>query len=158
MRVAVISDSHLASPTPWFEDVYARHLAGVDRLFHCGDHTGYAVWTYLLQHPGFEAVAGNTDGYDLASELPAILELDLCGLRTAVTHGWGMRQGLAARIAKAIGDRFDLIFFGHSHTAEDIRIGETRLINPGSLSPGGSLALVDLTPGRGVTAVRCIML
>ncbi|EFL49476.1 metallophosphoesterase [Solidesulfovibrio fructosivorans JJ]] len=158
MRVAVVSDSHLAAPTPWFEDVYARYLAGADRLFHCGDHTGYAVWTYLLQHPGFEAVAGNTDGYDLSAELPAILELDLCGLRTAVTHGWGMRQCLAARIAKALGDRCDLIFFGHSHAAEDVRIGDTRLINPGSLSPGGSLALVDMMPGSGVAAVRFITL
>ena len=156
MRVAVISDSHLAAPTPWFEDVYARHLASADMVFHCGDHTGYRLWASLLRHPGFEAVAGNSDGHDLAAELPPLLERDLCGLRTAVTHGWGMRPGLAARIAQAFADRHDLILFGHSHAAEDVRIGRARLINPGSLSPGGSLALLDFTEDAGLVDVRFI--
>ncbi|MEA5090070.1 metallophosphoesterase family protein [Solidesulfovibrio sp.] len=156
MRVAVISDTHLRAPTPWFEDVYARHLAPADRLYHCGDHAGYGLWAYLLQHPGFEAVAGNSDSYDLAAELPPLLERDLCGLRLAVTHGWGMRQGLAERIAKAFAGRYDLVFFGHSHAAQDVTIGGTRLVNPGSLSPGGSFALLECEEGRGVRSVRFV--
>ncbi|MEL7640135.1 MAG: metallophosphoesterase family protein [Solidesulfovibrio sp.] len=156
MRVAVLSDSHLGAPSAWFEAVYARHLAPADRVYHCGDHAGVGLWAYLLQHPGFEAVAGNSDGYDLAAQLPPLLERDLCGQRLAVTHGWGPRPGLAARIAKAFAGRYDLVFFGHSHAAEDTRLGGLRLINPGALQPGGSLALLECEEGTGIRSVRFV--
>jgi uncharacterized protein len=146
VRLAVISDTHLSAPTPWFEAVYAKYLAPADRLFHCGDSTGLAMWSFLLQHPRFEAVAGNSDASDLAASLPAILERSIAGRRLAVVHGWGPRPGLSGRIAEALGDRADLIFFGHSHAFEDTTSGKTRLINPGSLRPGGSLALVETGP------------
>ena len=145
MRLAIISDTHLASPNAWFEEVYARHLAPADLLFHCGDSTGVGIWSYLLQHPRFEAVAGNSDSYDLASSLPALLERTIASRRVAVVHGWGARPGLSQRLAEALGDRADIVFFGHSHAFEDSVHGRTRLINPGSLRPGGSLALVAMT-------------
>lgn len=148
MLLAILSDSHLRAPSPWFEAVYERYLAGADHVFHCGDHVGHALWTYLLQHPGFESVAGNSDGYDLAAELPPLLERDIAGRRLAVTHGWGPRPGLSARLAKAFAHRYDILFFGHSHTAEDTRHGTTRYINPGACQPGGSLALVDCDDSR----------
>lgn len=146
MRLAVVSDTHLSAPTPWFEAVYARHLAGADMVLHCGDATSFSLWSYLLQHPRFEAVAGNSDAYDLAASLPAILERAIDGRRVVVVHGWGPRPGLSHRLAEALSDRADVLFFGHSHAFEDTTIGATRLINPGSLRPGGSLALVDTGP------------
>lgn len=149
MRIAVISDTHLRAPTPWFEAVYAEHLAPADIVFHCGDHVGLSLWTYLLQHPGFDAVAGNSDSYDLASQLPPLLERDILGRRVAVVHGWGPRPGLSDRLGAAFTGRFDIVFFGHSHAAEDVRHGSMRLVNPGALQPGGSLALVDLADDGG---------
>lgn len=143
MRLAVLSDTHLSAPTPWFEAVYARHLAGADMVLHCGDATSFSLWSYLLQHPRFEAVAGNSDAYDLASQLPQKLEFSLGSLRVAAVHGWGPRPGLSERIATVFAGQHDLIFFGHSHAFEDVTYGATRLINPGSLRPGGSLALLD---------------
>lgn len=156
MLAAVISDSHLRGPNAWFEAVYDRYLAPADRVYHCGDHVGQALWASLLRHPGFESVAGNSDSYDLAAQLPPLLERDLCGLRLGVTHGWGLRQGLAARLAAAFAGRYDVVFFGHSHAAEDTRIGDMRLINPGALQPGGSLALVECAQGGGIEAVRFV--
>ncbi len=147
MRLAVISDTHLRAPSPWFEHVYQTHLAPADMLLHCGDHTGFSLWSFLLQHPRLEAVAGNCDGHDLGPELPPLLERDIDGLRLAATHGWGPRPGLSARIAQAFAGRFDLIFFGHSHAAEDTLHGPTRCVNPGACQPGGSLALVDIAGG-----------
>lgn len=145
MRLAVISDTHLAAPSAWFEAVYAEHLAGADLLFHCGDSTGQGLWSYLLQHPRFEAVAGNSDAYDLASSLPALLERTIAGHRVAVVHGWGARPGLSRRIAETLAGRAEIVFFGHSHAFEESVYGAMRLINPGSLRPGGSLALVEMT-------------
>ena len=103
MRLAVISDTHLRAATPWFEAVYEKYLAPADMVFHCGDHTGHRLWAYLLQHRDFAAVAGNTDAWELAMELPPLLERTVCGLRLAVTHGWGPRPGLSERIATARG-------------------------------------------------------
>ena len=143
MRAAVISDSHLSRPNAFFEAVYAEYLAPADYLIHCGDHTGQALWSYLLQHPGHISVAGNCDGFALGGDPPALAELVLEGVRVGAVHGWGPRPGLSARIAEALAGRFDVIFFGHSHAAEDTIYGGTRLINPGALTPGGSLALVD---------------
>ena len=143
MRLAVLSDTHLAAPSSWFEAVYANVLAGADLVLHCGDATGFSLWSFLMQHPNFVAVAGNSDSYDLAASLPQKVDLPLPGARVAAVHGWGPRPGLSARIAEALAGRFDVIFFGHSHAAEDTTYGDTRLINPGALTPGGSLALVD---------------
>ena len=146
MRLAVLSDTHLRNPTPWFAAVYARHLAGADMVLHCGDATGVSLWSFLMQHPRFEAVAGNSDAYDLAAQLPQKLEFSLGGLRVAAVHGWGPRPGLSERIARAFAGQHDLIFFGHSHAIEDVTYGTTRLINPGSLRPGGSFALIEFGP------------
>jgi putative phosphoesterase len=147
MRAAVISDSHLSRPNAFFEAVYADYLVPADYVIHCGDHTGQAVWSSLIQHPGHISVAGNCDGFALGGDPPALAELVLEGVRVAAVHGWGPRPGLSARIAEALAGRFDVIFFGHSHAAEDTTYGDTRLINPGALTPGGSLALVDFASG-----------
>lgn len=143
MRLAVLSDTHLGEPSPWFEEVYARHLAGADLLLHCGDATGFSLWSFLVQHPNFLAVAGNSDAYDLAATLPQKVELPLPGIRATAVHGWGPRPGLAERIARVFVGRYDLVFFGHSHAAEDVVYDGVRLINPGTCRPGGSLALLD---------------
>ena len=145
MRAAVISDTHLRAPNAFFTAIYDRYLAPADFIFHCGDHTGFAVWSQLVQHPGHVSVAGNCDGYDLGAELEPLAERTIAGYRVAAVHGWGPRPGLSARLAEALAGRFDVIFFGHSHTAENSLYGPTRLINPGALQPGGSLALVDFT-------------
>lgn len=158
MLLAVISDTHLRAATPWFEAVYERHLARADLLLHCGDHTGHSLWAYLLQHRDYAGVAGNCDPYELTSELPPLLERQACGLRLAATHGWGPRPGLSKRIATALAGRFDVIFFGHSHAAEDTTHGPTRLINPGACEPGGSLALVDCDDASGIRDVRFVHL
>lgn len=146
VRLAVVSDTHLAAPSPWFEAIYERHLAEADLLVHCGDATGFSLWSYLVQHPNFQAVAGNSDAYDLAATLPQKLDLPLPGARVTMVHGWGPRPGLAERIATVFAGRYDLVFFGHSHAAEDVTHAGIRLINPGSCRPGGSLALIDWDP------------
>lgn len=157
MLAAIISDTHLPAPSPWFETVYARHLAGADLLLHCGDATGFALWSFLLQHRRFLAVAGNSDAYDLADSLPQKLELSLGGLHVAAVHGWGLRFGLSERIARAFPeDAYEVIFFGHSHACQDVTHGRTRLINPGSLQPGGSLALVEFGDADGIRDLRFV--
>lgn len=150
MLVAVISDTHLRRPTPWFERTFQEHLAGADVLLHCGDSTSFPVWEYLnVSHPAFHAVAGNSDEYALAAELKPWLALELEGLRIGLVHGWGDRPGTPKRVAEAFAG-YDLVCHGHTHRRDFSTTHGVLLLNPGSLSQGGgaSLALLTLAPGQ----------
>jgi putative phosphoesterase len=157
VRIAVVSDTHLAEPKPWLERVYASHLAAADVLLHCGDMTGYRTWAWLAErHPRFHAVAGNSDDWSLQQELPAMLTLDLDGLRVGLAHGWGDRRDLARTVAQAFGPGYGLFLFGHSHRQEWTVVDGVPALNPGSLHPAGgniqSLAVIDYRPGLPLTA------
>ena len=149
MLIAVISDTHLRRPTPWFTNIFQEHLVGADLLLHCGDSTGVAVWEYLFAaHPAFHAVAGNSDEYALASELKPWLALDLEGLRVGLVHGWGDRPGTPRRVAEAFAG-YDLVCYGHTHRRDFSAIHGVPLLNPGSLSQGTTASLAFLTLERG---------
>lgn len=68
----------------------------------------------------------------------AVLELD--GWRVALNHYPEIAHPLAH------SQQFDLVCYGHDHTAHEERIGNTLLLNPGELSGingRSSFALVD---------------
>ncbi len=54
-------------------------------------------------------------------------ELELGGLRIAVNHYPEIGRGLAQ------SDQYDLVCYGHDHTAHDEIIGKTLLLNPGEI-------------------------
>ena len=158
MPIAVISDTHLEGPIPWFEEIYTRHLAAADAILHCGDFTGFPLYAYLLQHPNFHAVAGNMDCWTLSQELPPTREVEVLGLRIGLVHGWGHGADLADRVAQAFRPGLDLICFGHAHIFEwDTRHG-MRVLNPGSLCAPrrgeASLALVSVGPDGEISVER----
>jgi hypothetical protein len=149
VRLAVISDTHLDEPTDWFRQIFARHLLPAEALIHCGDITGKAVLDFLSHnHPNFHAVAGNTCAWQTAQELPAMLRLCLGGREVGVTHGWGDRGHVPAKVYEAFGPGLDLILFGHTHRQFKMLFGQTLLVNPGSLCPDGEqnpcLAFIDM--------------
>lgn len=151
LTLAVVSDTHLREPSPWFERVYAEHLAGADALIHCGDIVAYPVYSYLLQHPNFHAVSGNMCEWRLADELPSKLSVVLGGLAVGVTHGWGKGLGMARELVDAFGPGYDLVCFGHTHRYEFSDVDNVKVLNPGCLQENrfggcGSLALVRWDP------------
>ncbi|KAF0234383.1 MAG: phosphodiesterase [Desulfovibrionaceae bacterium] len=146
MRIAVISDTHLDAPSDWFKRFFDEHLLPADALIHCGDTTGVAMHDYMAHnHPNFHGVAGNCCDWRVGQELPAMLRLNLGGRTIGVTHGWGDRPSLPARLPEAFGPGFDLILFGHTHRQTNIRFGDTLVVNPGSLSGDKPcMAFIDL--------------
>lgn len=153
MRIAVVSDTHLHEPSPWLEEVYARHLAGADALLHCGDMTGPSLWDWFMRHPQFHAVAGNMDEWNLASELERTVSvrLDAPGgpLTVGMVHGFGFHsRPLWRDVAESFGPGYDLVCFGHTHEPAHQELDGTTVVNPGSLRRGGraSLALIDVGP------------
>lgn len=143
MNIAVISDTHMGSPSPWLERVYDTWLASADVLVHCGDITSPATWSYFMQHPHFLCVRGNCDWEpQLVDQLEPLLTAEVGELTLGVTHGWGPRSQVPVKVAQAFGPSVDLVCYGHTHARDWSVVEGVRLCNPGSLGESGSLAIV----------------
>lgn len=137
MKLAIISDTHdnsasLAAALPY--------LVEADAIIHCGDIcSGFIIGqlAHGLSQP-VHIVWGNSEGDILlmtkvAAEFThirfhgALAELNLDGLKVAVNH--------YPRIARPLAEsgRYDLVCYGHDHTAHFSQIGKTDLLNPGEL-------------------------
>ena len=132
MKIAVISDTHVHEPDEWLAEVYGRYMAGADVLVHCGDTTGFSVWSFFNQHPNFYAVRGNMDEWRLAQELSERVSFEAGGLTMGAVHGHGFGR-IKPDIASALGPDHDVVFFGHTHNREWAEVNGLWLLNPGSL-------------------------
>lgn len=141
MRIAIISDTHDNLVTL---ESFLRWLATSDvgSVIHCGDITNRETMQVLVDdcHAPLHVVYGNAD----AGHRDAIAEV--CDDSSHATlHGNvggivldGVRIGFChfpdgARSLAETGD-YDLVFHGHTHKPWEERVGQCRLINPGTLA------------------------
>jgi uncharacterized protein len=132
LHVAVISDTH--APRFWkrLPKTVAHQLDGVDLILHAGDVCVPSVLDELAAFAPVHVVQGNNDGPDVAAwGAPETLELDLDGVRVAMIHDSGAKDGRARRMRRRFPDA-DLVVFGHSHIPWDTETDGQRLFNPGS--------------------------
>ncbi|MGE5193152.1 MAG: metallophosphoesterase family protein [Deltaproteobacteria bacterium] len=156
MRIAVVSDTHghVGSTT-----AAVRLLAGqkVAAVVHCGDIGSPAIIPLFSAWPA-HFVFGNVDHNEGALGR-AIAEAG------QVCHGRFARLELAGRkIAVLHSDdrdlfddtvnsgEWDLVCYGHTHVAEQHRVGRTLVLNPGALfrATPHTLAVVDLATLKAV--------
>lgn len=138
MKIAILSDTH--NQTDHLYTALARlQDYAVDTIIHCGDLTDAATLS-LLEGYKVLLVLGNSDMYpgEIRRKIEQMgngslfgisLEVVLDGKRIFVTHGHIAHQMKNAQKSGL----FDYIFTGHTHTFSDTKIGNTRMINPGSL-------------------------
>jgi putative phosphoesterase len=129
----IISDTHLPVRA---KDLPAPVWAAVDEVdvvLHAGDW----VSERLLDDLGARArrlvgVFGNNDGPGLRARLPEVARVELGGVRFAMVHETGQKDGRERRCAAAHPDT-DVLVFGHSHIPWDTTAPNgLRLLNPGS--------------------------
>jgi putative phosphoesterase len=151
MKIAVISDTH-----DHLEKIDAsiETLRGADVVLHCGDLCAPFVIKRLgekLEGTPLHIVWGNNEGdtfmiSKVAANFEAVYlhgelaELDLGGLRIAVNHYPRIAQGLAR------SGLYDLVCYGHDHTAHTEEIEGCTLLNPGEIlgmNGPSTLALYD---------------
>ncbi|AWB94212.1 metallophosphoesterase [Aeromicrobium chenweiae] len=157
MRVAVVSDTH--APRFWkaMPPAVAAQLTDVDVILHAGDVCVPSVLDELAAYAPVHVVAGNNDGPDVSAwGAPETLELELDGVRIAMIHDSGPKQGRAGRMRRRFPDA-DLVVFGHSHIPWDTEEDGQRLLNPGSPTdkrrqPRGTMGQLVLDGGRIVSA------
>jgi uncharacterized protein len=157
MRVVVLADTH--APRRWkgCPPAVAGHLRDADLILHAGDVCTAGVLDELAGYAPVRAVLGNNDGPDVAAwGAPERLELDLDGLRVAMVHDSGQKQGRLARMRRWFPGA-DLVVFGHSHIPLDEGGDDLRIFNPGSPTdrrrqPHGTVGLLEISHGRLVSA------
>jgi putative phosphoesterase len=104
-----------------------------DAVLHAGDWVEVDLLDRLENRASrLVGVYGNNDGPELRTRLPEVARVDLGGVRFAVVHETGAKQGREARCAAAYPD-VDVLVFGHSHIPWDTTADTgLRLLNPGS--------------------------
>ena len=137
MRIAVCSDIH---DNIWKLERALPGMSKADVLIFCGDFCAPFTLTQLGQ--GFKgpvhAVLGNNDGdqrllLQMAEKAGnvtlhgQVAELEIDGVRIAVNHYPEIARGLAA------SGSYDIVCYGHDHTLNEEKIGDTLLVNPGEI-------------------------
>jgi putative phosphoesterase len=156
VRIAVLSDSH---DNIWKLAEAMPRLADADVVLHCGDLCSPFMIRRLGEGLGdtpLHIVWGNNDGDAHALTLvaggyPSVelhgqtgrLELD--GWQAAFNHYPDIARDMA------LSGQYDLVCYGHDHTAHQEMVGGCLLLNPGDLmglKGTSSIALVDTGSGK----------
>jgi hypothetical protein len=138
MRIGILSDSH---DNIWKLSEAIKHLVTVDAVIHCGDLCAPFVVKRLgegLPDIPIHIVWGNNDGdphrisrvamnYSNMNLHGEVAKLEIGDLKIGVTH----YPEIAAEFADS--GNFDLVCYGHDHTAFQEQIGNCLLLNPGEL-------------------------
>ncbi len=148
----MLADTH--APRRWKScpPNVAAHLEGADAILHAGDVCVPSVLDELAAYAPVHVVLGNNDGPDVAAwGAPETLEIDLGGVRVAMIHDSGHKDGRAARMHRLFPDA-DLVVFGHSHIPLDVTASGVRIFNPGSPTdrrrqPRGTIGELEIVDG-----------
>lgn len=133
LTLTLLADTHLPKRAKELPAEVWVAVDSSDVVVHAGDWTEVSLLDELeARTDRLLACYGNNDGADLRTRLPLVAGAELDGVRIAVVHETGQRQGREARMAAAHPD-VDVLVFGHSHIPWDTRADTgLRLLNPGS--------------------------
>jgi len=103
----------------------------VDHILHGGDVGRSDLLIELGVVAPVTAVYGNSDGFDLRSQLPQVAEIELDGFSIVVTHGDQFGRPNPAKLHEAF-PKAEIIIFGHSHRPLLELVDKTvTVMNPG---------------------------
>lgn len=150
MRIAVVSDTHgHVGNTAAAVKLIQQH--DVQAVLHCGDIGSQAVIPLFAPWPT-HFVFGNVD-HD-SQRLAATIEAQgqTCHARFGSVSFDGVRIAFLhsddqSRFAATIeSGEYQLVCYGHTHMAEQHRVNQTLVLNPGALfrATPHTLAIVDL--------------
>jgi putative phosphoesterase len=131
--VAVIADTHLPRGSRRLPDACVERLRAADLVIHAGDFSAQQAFEEIASlSRRLVAVHGNVDEAALRRRLPERTEVQVGGVRIAVIHDAGARQGRLRRMRRLFPGA-DAVVFGHSHMPL-LERGEDgfQIFNPGS--------------------------
>ncbi|MDQ3962727.1 MAG: metallophosphatase family protein [Actinomycetota bacterium] len=108
------------------------YIETADHILHAGDVVDTAVLDELKALAPVTVVVGNCDAFDVRDwGATDEVEIELDGIRIAMLHDAGPREGRRARMRKRFPDA-RVVVFGHSHLPMNDDDGDLLLFNPGS--------------------------
>ena len=150
MRVLVLADTHIPRRAEALPAALFRQVESADVILHAGDVMEPAILDELSGYAPVHAVRGNLDPPEPG--LPEVVELDLCGVRIAMLHDSGRKDGRRRRLARRF-PKARVVVFGHSHIPFLEDEEGLMLLNPGSPTdkrrqPEHTFALLELRDGE----------
>lgn len=131
-RLLLLSDTHLPRRAKDLPPALWTAVDRADLVVHAGDWVDIDTLDRLeARSARLLACWGNNDGPDLRARLPEVGRATVEGVRVAVVHETGSKDGREQRMRTAHPD-VDLLVFGHSHIPWDTSHDGLRLLNPGS--------------------------
>jgi uncharacterized protein len=131
-RVLLLADTHVPKRARALPDEVWQAVEDADLVVHAGDWVDVALLDELeARSRRLLACWGNNDGPALRARLPEVARATIEGVRVAVVHETGGKEGRDRRMRAAHPDT-DLLVFGHSHIPWDTTYDGLRLLNPGS--------------------------
>ena len=147
MRLGIISDTHgLLRPEVF--DVFRE----VDRILHAGDIGPPELLEELESIAPVLAVSGNTDGFEIRSRVPELVETRIEGFDFLIVHGHQLGVPTAAELHRRWPDA-EVIVFGHTHKPLLTLIDQVvTVMNPGGAGARrfdlpASVGIMELEPG-----------
>ncbi len=127
MKFAIISDTH-DNMANFNKVIDFLHKEKINMILHCGDiSTQETVDEATKSFKGeIKFVRGNAD-YSLEN-IPETMEIELGGKKIFFNH----YPDVARKIAES--EKYDLVFYGHTHRPWEERVGNCRLVNPGEVA------------------------
>ncbi|WP_159794851.1 metallophosphoesterase family protein [Puerhibacterium puerhi] len=132
-RLLLLSDTHVPARARALPEQVWRAVDAADVVVHAGDWVTLELLDALAGRAArLVGVAGNNDGAELHDRLGEVARVTVEGVRLAVVHETGPKQGREVRADRAFPDT-DVLVFGHSHIPWDtVSPAGMRLLNPGS--------------------------
>ncbi len=130
--VGLISDTHVPKRAKCIPQKVFEVLKDADFIIHAGDLVDLSVIDDLEQIAPVLAVHGNMDTQEVNGILPEINSLKIFGWKIGVMHDPNVYQGSGKMEKIAQENGFDVLVYGHTHSAKIKWEGKNLFINPGS--------------------------
>ena len=131
VKILVLSDTHIpiaAQDLP--EEIY-KAIEDVDMIFHAGDLIDAGVLEKLKSLKETRAVCGNMDSKELCMALNTKEVINIGRFKIGLIHGYGAPSEIMPTVRREF-DKIDVLVFGHSHAAMNVKKDGVLYFNPGS--------------------------
>ena len=125
----ILADTHMPRRARALPEELVSHLEKADLILHAGDLIEPSLLDVLAFYAPVLAVEGNLDPPE--ANLPEVLEFDFGGVRIAMVHDSGRREGRRRRLLRRFPEA-RVVVFGHSHAPFLEDENGLLLLNPGS--------------------------
>lgn len=132
MRILVLSDTHIPRAAHGLPDAIVDEIGKADMVLHAGDFVDEEVLDNISKlNKSLHAVYGNMDSPALRRRLKEKEVITAGKFKIGLIHGYGAPKDLVQTVQGEFKN-VDVIVFGHSHAAVNIKKDGVLFFNPGS--------------------------